>query len=92
MSAPKIDKLGIQNDSKTMFCTWKWGKKHTKEYKVIWYYSTGDGVKFIGSETTEKYKQSTYSIPDNAKTVSVKVKPISTKHKVKKGKKTKEVS
>lgn len=92
MSAPKIDKLGIQNDSKTMFCTWKWGRKHTKEYKVIWYYSTGDGVKFIGSETTETHKQSTYSIPDNAKTISVKVKPISTKHKVKKGKKTKEVS
>lgn len=92
MSAPKIDKIGIQNDSKTMFCTWTWGKKHTKEYKVIWYYSTGDGVKFIGSETTETHKQSTYSIPDNAKTISVKVKPISTKHKVKKGKTTKEVS
>lgn len=92
MSAPKIYKIGIQNDSKTMFCTWKWGKKHTKEYKVIWYYSTGDGVKFIGSETTETHKQSTYSIPDNAKTISVKVKPISTKHKVKKGKNTKEVS
>lgn len=92
MSAPKIDKLGIQNDSKTMFCTWKWGKKHTKEYKVIWYYSTGDGVKFVGSDSTEKYKQSTYSIPDNAKTVSVKVKAVSDKHKVKKGKKTKEVA
>ena len=92
MSAPKIDKLGIQNDSKTMFCTWKWGKKHTKEYKVIWYYSTGDGVEFVGSDSTEKYKQSTYSIPDNAKTVSVKVKAVSDKHKVKKGKKTKEVA
>ena len=92
MSAPKIDKLGIQNDSKTMFCTWKWGKKHTKEYKIIWYYSTGDGVKFVGSDSTEKYKQSTYSIPDNAKTVSVKVKAVSDKHKVKKGKKTKEVA
>lgn len=91
MSAPKIDKLGIQNDSKTMFCTWKWGKKHTKEYKVIWYYSTGDGVEFVGSDSTEKYKQSTYSIPDNAKTVSVKVKAVSDKHKVKKGKKIKEV-
>lgn len=92
MSSPKINKLGIQNDSKTMFCTWKWGKKHTKEYKVIWYYSTGDGVKFVGSDSTEKYKQSTYSIPDNAKTVSVKVKAVSDKHKVKKGKKTKEVA
>ena len=92
MSAPKIDKLGIQNDSKTMFCTWKWGKKHTKEYKVIWYYSTGDGVEFVGSDSTEKYKQSTYSIPDNAKTVSVKVKAVADKHKVKKGKKTKEVA
>lgn len=92
MSSPKIDKLGIQNDSKTMFCTWTWGKKHTKEYKVIWYYSTGDGVKFVGSDSTEKYKQSTYSIPDNAKTVSVKVKAVADKHKVKNGKKTKEVA
>ena len=92
MSAPKIDKLGIQNDSKTMFCTWKWGRKHTKEYKVIWYYSTGDGVKFVGSESTETHKQSTYSIPDNAKTVSVKVKAVADKHKVKKGKKNKEVA
>lgn len=92
MSAPTINKLDIQNDSKTMFCTWTWKKKNTKEYKVIWYYTTGDGVKFIGSETTETHKQSTYSIPDNAKTISVKVKPISKKHKVKKGKKTKEVS
>lgn len=92
MSSPKIDKLGIQNDSKTMFCTWEWGKKHTKEYKVIWYYSTGDGVKFVGSESTEKYKQSTYSIPDNAKVVSVKVKAVADKHKVKKGKKKKEVA
>lgn len=92
MSAPKINKLDIQNDSKTMFCTWTWKKKNTKEYKVVWYYTTGDGVKFIGSETTETHKQSTYSIPDNAKAISVKVKPISKKHKVKKGKKTKEVS
>lgn len=92
MSAPIINKLDIQTGSKTMFCTWSWKKKHTKEYKVVWYYTTGDGVKFIGSETTETHKQSTYSIPDNAKTISVKVKPISAKHKVKKGKQTKEVS
>lgn len=92
MSAPTINKLDIQTGSKTMFCTWSWKKKHTKEYKVVWYYTTGDGVKFIGSESTESHKQSTYSIPDNAKTISVKVKPISAKHKVKKGKKTKEVS
>lgn len=92
MSAPTINKLDIQNDSKTMFCTWTWKKKNTKEYKVVWYYTTGDGVKFIGSETTETHKQSTYSIPDNAKKISVRVKPISKKHKVKKSKKTKEVS
>lgn len=92
MATAKINKLDIQNDSSTMFCTWTWRKTNTKEYKVIWYYTTGDGVKFIGSETTESHKQSTYSIPDNAKTISVKVKPVSKKHKVKKGKKTKEVS
>lgn len=88
---PKITKLDIQNDSNTMFCTWSFDRAHVKEYKVVWYYSTGDGVKFIGSETTETHKQSTYSIPDNALIIYVKVKAVAKTHKVKKGKKTKQV-
>lgn len=94
-SAPKSTKnntskaivkhFGLQSDTtRTMFVTWKWDKDHTKEYKVRWYYATGDGVWFVGSDTTEKFKQSTYSAPENADKVKVKIQPISTTHKVNK--------
>lgn len=80
---PKIKAFGIQSDSEnTVFATWKFDKDHTKEYKCIWYYSTGDGVLFVGSETTETHKQSTYSPPSNALSVSFKVKAIAKTHKV----------
>lgn len=78
-----IDKFGIQaNSDNTMFVTWKWTKDHTDSYSVTWYYATGNGVSFVGSENTVKVKQSLYNIPSNATTVWVSIKPISTKHKV----------
>ena len=48
-------------------------------YEVVWKYATGDGVAFVGNETTAKtsYLQSTYSPPENATKVAVHVKPIS---------------
>lgn len=66
----------------TMFATWKWDKQHTDHYSVVWYYATGDGVWFIGSETTATAKQSLYNYPDNAKKVKFKVKPVAKTHKV----------
>lgn len=46
-------------------------------YEVIWKYATGDGVSFIGTETTTEYRQSIYSPPSNATKVAVHVKPVS---------------
>lgn len=69
-----------------LYATWSWDKdSKTKSYKVLWRYTTVDGVTFVGdsSEITvdeEVYaasKQDTYNIPAGAKTVKFKVKPIS---------------
>lgn len=86
---PTIKKFGIQSDSEnTIFATWSWNKDHTDHYKTMWYYATGNGVWFVGSDSTTNFKQSTYSIPQNAKKVKFKVKPIGKTYK-KKGKDTK---
>ena len=78
-----IKAFGLQSDTdNTLFATWTWSKSHTENYKVMWYYDTGDGVWFVGNDSTSEYKQCTYSIPSNANRVKFKVKPISTKHKV----------
>lgn len=73
-----IDVFGLQSDTdSTVYATWTWSKEHTESYEVYWEYDTGDGVWFIGSNTTVKDNQSTYSAPANAKGVRFKVKPIS---------------
>ena len=83
MTKPVIKKFGIQSDSEnTIFATWDWDKgSKTENYKTMWYYATGDGVWFVGSDSTTEYKQSTYSIPQNADKVKFKVKPISKTYK-----------
>ena len=82
---PTITDFGeVSNTDNTLFATWSWSKNHTQSYKALWTYSTGDGVWFSGSNNTitvdedapELAKQSTYSIPANAKQVRFKVKPI----------------
>jgi hypothetical protein len=84
----KITKITFgeqSNADNTLFATWTWDKDNTASYKVQWTYNTGDGVWFSGSESTntvdkdapELARQSTYSIPSNAKEVRFKVKPIS---------------
>lgn len=85
MAKVTIKAFGLQsNTDSTIYATWTWTKSHTKEYKFIWYYATGDGVWFIGNEGTTTSKQTTYSAPSNATKVKFKVKPISTTHKVNK--------
>lgn len=80
-----ISQFGLQsNTDRTVFATWTYSRSHTKEYKVMWYYATGDGVWFIGNDGTEKYKQSLYTAPPNAKKVKFKVKPISSTRTVNK--------
>lgn len=78
-----ITNFDLQNDTdRTVFATWTWSKSNTENYKVMWYYATGDGVWFVGNDSTETYKQSTYNAPSNATKVKFKVKPIAKKRKV----------
>lgn len=82
-----ITAFGVQaNTDNTLFVTWTWSKEsQTEKYLVEWTYGTGDGVSFIGSSTSNTVdehnraasRQSTYSIPANARTVKVRIKPIS---------------
>lgn len=82
----KIKAFGIQsNTERTMYVTWNWSKEsETEHYQYIWYYGTGDGIWFIGTDSTTKDKQCTYSPPSNAIKVKFKVKPIAKKHTVNK--------
>lgn len=78
-----ISQFGLQSDTdRTVFATWTYNKSNTKEYSVMWYYDTGDGVWFVGNDGTEKYKQSLYTAPSNAKRVKFKCKPIANTRKV----------
>lgn len=82
-SRPIIKQFGLQsNTDRTMYVTWSWDKSNTKEYNVVWYYATGDGVWFVGNDGTVKVKQSVYSAPSNAICVKVKIKPISDTYEV----------
>lgn len=85
-SRATITAFGLQsNGNNTLFATWKWGLDKTASYKVMWSYDTGDGVWFVGNNSTISVdkddpvagRQSTYNIPANAKQVKFKVKPIS---------------
>lgn len=73
-----IKAFGLQaNTTRTVYATWNWSKDKTEHYKVKWTYATGDGVSFIGEETTVTAKQALYNAPENAKSVCFYVKPIS---------------
>lgn len=78
-----ITAFGFQSNSdNTLYAAWSWSKSHTENYEVMWYYHTGDGIWFIGSDSTSEQKQSTYSYPSNANKVKFKVKPVSKKRTV----------
>ena len=90
----KITHFGEQsNAAGTLFAVWEWDhtknwKAHykksattTENYSYQWYYTTGDGVWFVGTKSTTEDKQCTWSIPSNAKKVRFRVKPISKKYK-----------
>lgn len=79
----KITSFGLQNGTdRTIFATWAWDKDHTEHYRIVWKYYTGDGVGFIGSDSTVTVKQAVYDAPSNATKVSFKVKPVAKKKKV----------
>ena len=75
---PIIDLFGLQSTSeRTIYATWLWDKDNTDHYEVVWCYSTGDGVDFIGNESSVNNKQSLYTAPENALYVTFKVKAVS---------------
>ena len=72
-----ITNFGLQSDSDgTLFATWSWSRSYTESYDIEWTYDTGNSVWFIGNKSNTTDKQSTYSIPSNAKRVRFRVKPI----------------
>ena len=86
---PVIKQFGLQsNADDVLFATWDWNWENTESYKVLWTYDTGNGIWFEGSNSTitvdadapEMSRQSTYSVPANARKVRFKVKPISKKY------------
>ena len=82
-SRATINIFGLQaNTDRTMYATWNWSKAYTDNYEVMWYYDTGDGIWFVGDNSTTEHMQSLYSAPANAKKVKFKVKPISEKRRV----------
>ena len=88
MAKCTITNIGLQNGTpRTVFVTWSWGKlSQTDKYDVRWYYATGDGVRFIGSEQqvtiTNAQLQSVYTAPEHATLVKFQVKPIAKTRKV----------
>lgn len=82
-------KLQVQEGTTdTLYASWSIAKKHISpknkvdHYTVKWYYATGDGVYFDGSSSDETRQLSTYTPPEHATTVKVKVKPVAKKRKV----------
>ena len=82
-SRATIKQFGLQsNTDRTVYVAWTWTKDNTKEYRVVWYYTIGDGLWFVGDDSTVTKKQSLYTAPTNATKVKFKVKPISKTRKV----------
>lgn len=81
-----VTEFGVQSGTNvTLYAAWRWTKSYTENYEYQWEYDTGDGIWFVGERSTTTYKYSTYSsVPDNAKRVRFRVKPIAKKRTVNK--------
>jgi hypothetical protein len=82
--AVTIKQFGLQSDTdNTLFVVWEWTRRSaTENYKVVWQYYTADKHWFTGSSTTTEELEHLYNIPDNAKKVRVKIRPIPKKKTV----------
>lgn len=81
-------KLGmLASSDNQLLVTWTWGKEATTaSYEIEWTYDLGDGVWIIATSSTNvnehnrsASRQVIYSIPDGAKKVRFRVKPIANK-------------
>ena len=92
-SVANITQFGLQSDTdRTIFAVWEWSRTNTDKYQAKWWYDTGDGVWFVGSDSEVKEKQSLYTAPQNVKKVKFQVKPISETYDQKSGDSTVQVS
>lgn len=81
-TATKVTVKYQSGSTSTVFATWTWNGKNTDKYQVYWEYDTGDGVWFIDNpDSSVTVKQATYNIPDNAKRIRFRVKPVSKTYK-----------
>lgn len=69
---------------RTYYATWTWNEANTDKYEVKWSYSTWQGVLFTGSDTSTEDKNSLYTAPDNANSISVIIRPVAKTRTVKK--------
>lgn len=92
-SVANVTQFGLQSDTdRTIFAVWEWSRSNTDKYQAKWWYDTGDGVWFVGSDSEVTEKQSLYTAPQNAKKVKFQVKPISETYDQKSGDSTVQVS
>lgn len=85
MNYAEIVGFGLQaGTDRTIYAEWTWSKSgdNTDYYKVKWWYDTGDGVWFVGSESNTTERHATYNAPANAVRVSFQVKPVSKTYEV----------
>ena len=78
-SRAEVKSFGLLSNKTELYASWKWDKTNTDHYLVQWYYKdAANWLKdWIGpSETSVTVKQATFSIPDNAKQVKFRVKPV----------------
>lgn len=94
----KVNVFGLSTSADNrLIAAWTWDKKNTENYAVEWVYYTGDKkpdgkcIWLTGNKSNVEEKHSTYDIPEGAKQVAFRVKPVSkTKSSTDKNGKTKE--
>ena len=70
----QITEFGLEKGTiRNVFIKWTWNQLHTKEFRVVWYYFTGQGTSFVGSDARVTNKYSSYNAPSNATKVKVKI-------------------
>lgn len=69
--------VGLQSGTeRTVYATWgRTAYPNQSGYRIIWEYDTGQGVWFNGSDSTSSGLNATYSAPQNAVGVRVRVGP-----------------
>lgn len=79
-NSPRITGFGpVDAQGNTLYATWSWKYDHIDHFEVRWEYNLGiaindegNAVWIVGNSGTTTEKTSTYSIPGDARAVSVR--------------------